>query len=325
MALATDRGRHDSPHAVRSVPAGGAGSDGLDTAFRPDWPLDPWATLAPLRHGFGDPTVRYDGTTIWRATRTPVGPATLRIHTEGGAIRGRAWGPGAGWVFERLPALLGADDRPALFEPRHRLLRELVRRMPGLRFGRTDAVFEAVLPAIVEQKVTGTEARRSYRLLILRYGEPAPGPGGLRLAPAPEVLAGVRAFMMHPLGLEARRAETIRRAAVVARRLEEAVGMSPEMAMRRLRAVPGIGTWTAAEAARVSLGDPDAVSIGDYHVPSLVSWALAGEPRADDARMLELLEPYRGQRARVVRLLEAAGLQPPRFGPRMSPRSIAAL
>ncbi len=97
---------------------------------------------------------------------------------------------------------------------------------------------------------------------------------------------------------------------------------SNEDAYRLLLAIPGVGPWTAGEVGRAALGDPDAVSVGDYHLPSLVAWLLAGERRADDARMLELLEPYRGQRGRVIRLLEAAGTWPPRRGPRMPARSI---
>jgi 3-methyladenine DNA glycosylase/8-oxoguanine DNA glycosylase len=130
---------------------------------------------------------------------------------------------------------------------------------------------------------------------------------------------------MHPLGLEQRRAVTLIRAAERADWLEGAVCLPPGEAMSRLRTIPGVGRWTAAETVRAALGDPDAVSLGDYHTPSLVSWALAGEPRADDARMLELLEPYRGQRARLVRLLELSGLRPPRYGPRYAGRSIAAM
>jgi 3-methyladenine DNA glycosylase/8-oxoguanine DNA glycosylase len=87
-------------------------------------------------------------------------------------------------------------------------------------------------------------------------------------------------------------------------------------AAARLRAYPGIGPWTAAEVTLRALGDPDAVSVGDFHLPNVVAFALAGEPRGDDARMLELLEPWRGHRARVVRLLEASGIEAPKFGPR---------
>jgi 3-methyladenine DNA glycosylase/8-oxoguanine DNA glycosylase len=177
---------------------------------------------------------------------------------------------------------------------------------------------------VLEQKVTGTEAFRAYARLLRRHGEPAPGPdAGLLLPPRPETLAGMPSYAWHPLGVERRRAEVIRRAASRATWLEaaaDAVGLH-----RRLTSLPGIGPWTAAEVQRSALGDPDAVSVGDFHIPNTVAWALAGEPRADDARMLELLAPYEGQRGRVQRLLEVGGIVAPRYGPRMAPRSIAAI
>lgn len=235
-----------------------------------------------------------------------------------------AWGDGREWAVEALPRLLGELDEPDAFRPVHPLLRVLHRRFAGLRFGRTDAVVEALLPAIIEQKVTGFEARASYRALLRAFGEPAPGPGRLMVPPDATRLAGMPYHAFHPLGLEARRALTLTRVASTAERLEEASRLSPTDALSRLRAVRGVGPWTAAEAARTAFGDPDAVSLGDYHVPSLVCWALGGTP-GDEARMLELLEPYRGQRARVVRLIELSGLRPPRRGPRLAPRSIAGM
>lgn len=96
-------------------------------------------------------------------------------------------------------------------------------------------------------------------------------------------------------------------------------------AFARLQTIRGIGPWTAAEATRTAFGDPDAVSVGDAHLPDLVSWALAAEPRGDDERMLELLAPYSGQRARVIRLLEVSGIRIPRFGPRFAPRRIGQI
>lgn len=279
-------------------------------------------TLSALRHGPRDPTIRFEPGAIWRATRTSSGPATLRLAVAGDAIRVTAWGPGAGAVAAGVPRLLGVADDPAAMPLPPGPLGERLRRIGGLRFGRTDAVLESLVPAIIEQKVTGTEAQRSYRRLVARYGEAAPGPSGLRLPPAPEVLARLPYFELHPLGLEARRATTLIRAAQRAAWLEEAAGMSAGAALRRLRGIPGIGAWTAAEVARSAFGDPDAVSIGDFHTPSLVAWALAGEPRGDDARMLELLEPYRGHRGRLVRLLELSGIRAPRYGPRMAIRSI---
>jgi 3-methyladenine DNA glycosylase/8-oxoguanine DNA glycosylase len=182
-----------------------------------------------------------------------------------------------------------------------------------------------MIPAICEQKVTAEEATRAYRCIVLWFGEPAPGPAGLRLPPTAERLATVAYHQLHPAGLEQRRAVTILRAASRAAWLEAAAGLPRADALARLQSIPGVGQWTAAETARAAFGDPDAVSVGDFHLPNLVSWALAGEARGDDARMLELLEPFRGQRARVVRLLELSGIRPPRYGPRMPIRSIASI
>lgn len=292
----------------------------LDVAF----PLDLALILGSLRHGFGDPSVRVAHGEAWRATRTRSGPATMRLVVADRAVSVEAWGPGAEAALDGVPELLGFDDDPGAFRPTQPLIAELHHRMPGLRIGRTGSVWEALLPAIVEQKVVGKEARRSYQGLVRRYGERAPGPGDLWLAPAPGVLAAVPYFELHPLGIERRRADTIRRAAAVADRLERATTLPTGEAMALLASVPGIGPWTAAEALRAAAGDPDLVGLGDFHLPNLVAWALAREPRADDARMLELLEPFRGQRGRVVRLLEASGIQAPRFGPRMPLRSLAS-
>ena len=226
------------------------------------------------------------------------------------------------------PNLVGLADQPLAFHPDHPLLDELARRYTGVRFGRTEAVFEALVPAVLEQKITGDEARRVYRALIAAHGEPAPGPLGLRLPPEPARLAALPYYAYHPLGLERRRAELIRRLGVSAARLEALSTIEPAEAGRWLQTISGIGPWTAAEVGRIALGDPDAVSVGDYHVPHLVSWVLAHERNGDDARMLELLEPWRGQRGRVVRWLELGardlpGLGPARRGPRMPSRSIA--
>lgn len=277
--------------------------------------------------------MRMGASGVWRATRTPEGAATTHITSDGrGRVTMRAWGDGAGWAVGAFPALVGADDAddPLDAMDLHPVVAECRRRLPGLRIGQSQAVVEALVPTILEQKVVGTEARRSYARLVRSLGEPAPGPAGgagLRLPPSPATLAATPSYAFHRFGVERKRADAIRLACTCAARLEETVGMAPAEARRRLTALPGIGPWTAAEVGMVALGDPDAVSVGDYHLPHQVAWALAREPRADDARMLELLEPYRGQRGRVVRLLlngSPVGL-PPRRGPRMPLREIAAL
>jgi 3-methyladenine DNA glycosylase/8-oxoguanine DNA glycosylase len=293
-----------------------------------DRPLDLAATLAIHRRGTGDPSLRLRRGEAWRATRTPEGAATLHVMAGSSELRAEAWGPGADWALAHVPALAGVADDPAELKPRHPLLRELQRRLQGLRIGRTGAILESLIPAILEQKVTGEQARRGYRGLIARYGEPAPGPAGvelrLRLLPRPEVLARLPYYAYHPYGIEQRRADTVRRVAADATRLEAIVDLPIADAYQRLTAMPGVGPWTAAEVALRALGDVDAVSVGDFHLPNLVAWALAREPRADDTRMLELLEPYRGQRGRVVRLLEWSGIRPPAYGPRLSPQRIEA-
>jgi 3-methyladenine DNA glycosylase/8-oxoguanine DNA glycosylase len=285
-------------------------------------PIDLVATLAPLAHGRGDLTIRFAPGRIWRTTHMSHGPATVCLRATPEGMAASAWGSGAAAALAGLRDLVGANDDPAGLIPRHAVLMDLVRRLPGLRLPRTNAAWEALLPAICEQKVTGAEARAAYRGIVRAHGQPAPGGVGLWLTPAPSVLAEVPYFAFHRFGVERRRADTIRRAAATMARLE---GANATTTRRHLSAVPGIGPWTLAEVARVAWGDPDAVSVGDYHIPNLVAWALAGEPRGDDARMLTLLEPYRGQRGRVQRLLEAAGPVPPRFGPRMAPQRIGHL
>jgi hypothetical protein len=291
-----------------------------------DRPLDLRRTLALHARGSGDPTIRLTGSEAIRATRTVDGPATIWIRVAGDRLEAEAWGPGADRSLESMPALIGAEDDRTGFEPGlHRLVAELDRRHRGVRLGRTGAVLEALIPAILEQKVTGAEASRGLRGIIRRWGEPAPGPLGLRLFPAPAVLAATPYEAFHPLGIERRRAELVRRVADRARRFEEIVSLPLAEAYARLTVLPGIGPWTAAEVALRALGDRDAVSIGDFHLPNLVAFALAGEARGDDARMLALLDPWRGHRARVIRLLELSGLRPPAFGPRYAPRSMAAI
>ena len=295
-------------------------------------PIDLRRTLSPLVRGNGDRTIRLGSQEGWLATRTAAGPATLRLSAASGVLTAEAWGAGADPALERAGRLVGAESSrqptSTLASVDHALIAGLARRHPGVRTLRTEAVFEALVAAILEQKVTGAEAHRVWRELVRAYGEPAPGPGaalGLRLLPDPATLARLPYYAYHPLGLERRRADLIRAVAARVAWFEAIVDLPLPEAYARLLAVPGIGPWTAAEVAVRALGDDDAVSVGDYHIPNLVAWALAGEPRGDDARMLELLEPYRGRRALVVRLLELGGPARARRGPRLAPRRIEAI
>jgi 3-methyladenine DNA glycosylase/8-oxoguanine DNA glycosylase len=265
---------------------------------------------AGLTWGRHDPCARWIDGSFWFAARTPLGPASIRLapHVE-------AHGAGADWLLERAAALRGELDDLTGFEPHH----PLVKRLAVVRLPRTGLVFPRLLRAICEQKVTGKEAHRAYQGIMRRFGEPAPGPAeGLRLPPSPEMIHATPYYEFHSIGLEQRRADVLRRAAFEAPRLESCVDSSA--LAKRLLAIPGIGPWTVAEVTRLVFGDADAVSVGDYHMKNIISWALAGEPRGTDERMLELLEPYRGHRGRVCVMIEAAGIGAPRFGPRVAIR-----
>jgi 3-methyladenine DNA glycosylase/8-oxoguanine DNA glycosylase len=235
------------------------------------------------------------------------------------------WGPAADWLLERSPAWCGALDDDDDFDPPKGLVRDLWRRGRGLRIPATGLVTERLIPVILEQKVTGPEARRAYRRLANALGEPAPGPLELTLPPDPARIADLPYHAFHPFGVERRRAELLRFLCSRSAWIDEVIDLPLAEASSQLGSVPGIGPWTVAEVARVALGDADAVSVGDYHVPNLVAWALAREPRGTDERMLELLEPYRPHRGRTQRLLEASGIRAPAYGPRIEPRAIDRL
>jgi 3-methyladenine DNA glycosylase/8-oxoguanine DNA glycosylase len=299
----------------------------VGTVVRPGRAVDLRLTLGVLSRMHGrDPSIRVGRGAVERATRTPAGPVAMRLaQASSESVEVTAWGPGAEWAIAQAPILLGARDDDSGFTPRHPLLRDLHRHLDGLRICRTENVFEALVAAVLRQKVTSVEAGRAWVRMMRALGEAAPGPLGLTVPPDPARVARTPSWAFHRFGVERRRAETLHRVALVAHRLEEAVGMDPSSAGERLRLIPGIGEWTAAEVLMEALGDADAVPVGDYHLPNLVSWALAGEPRGDDRRMLDLLAPYAGHRGRVLRLLMAGGPHAPRWGPRLAARDIASI
>ncbi|MFL6027009.1 MAG: DNA-3-methyladenine glycosylase family protein [Friedmanniella sp.] len=300
---------------------------GITRHFRFDRPVLVGPVLGLHRRGPGDPTHRKLGDRYLRATRTPVGPALTTIVASGTDLSARAWGEGAEWALDQLPRLLGQEDDPSGFVPRHPILVEAARRYGHYRVGRTDAVYEALAPACLEQVVTGKEAYRAWRLLVTEYGEVAPGPASdpasaayeMRVPPRPEVWARVPSWKFLAAGVEERRSRTLVSTASRAAALERTLQRSHADADRALRSLPGIGPWTSAEVRQRAHGDPDAWSVGDYHVGKDISYALAGEV-LDDAAATELLEPYRGHRFRVQTLLSMMGgvARRPRRAPRMT-------
>jgi 3-methyladenine DNA glycosylase/8-oxoguanine DNA glycosylase len=282
-------------------------------------------TLSILRKGSGDPTFRVDPDgSIWRGIRTPEGTATVRLSARPtlGEVHATAWGEGAAWALDSVPAMLGALDDPSGFRPTHPVLADAHRRRPHWRVTRTGGVMEALVPAIIEQRVTGQEALGSFRRLVLRYGERAPGGGadrGLWVQPAAETVRMIPSWEWLRLHVDPARSRAVVRATQVASSLERTVGLPADEVDRRLQTLPGVGVWTSAEVRFRAHGDADAVSFGDYHVAKDVGWALTGSA-VDDDGLAELLEPYRPHRYRVQRLVELARLSRPRRGPRMAPR-----
>lgn len=297
-----------------------------------DGPIDLRATLGPLARGSGDPTLRVAANAALRASMTADGPATIELRADGREVLAWAWGPGAEMLLDGLPAALGLDDDDAGFDPAlHPAVAALSRRLGRVRLGRTGAVWEALLPAILEQRITGTEAWRNYRRLVRACGTPAPGPHGLLVPPTPAAIAGLPSWTLTGLGIEPRRGALLRRIAREAGRFEMLAaaarmpgggGTNARELEAALRANSGIGPWTAAEVTLRALGDPDAVSVADAHLSNLVAFVLTGAPRSTDEQMLELLAPWAGHRARVIRLIERSGRTPPRHGPRVAPRDL---
>jgi 3-methyladenine DNA glycosylase/8-oxoguanine DNA glycosylase len=295
----------------------------ISRTWKPDWPCPVGSILAVHRRGAGDPTYRVlpDGSHV-RGLRTPIGPATLQVFPidPTGNIVAHAWGSGAEWGLDALPRMLGADDNITGFVPLHEVIAGAWKRHPHWRLGATGLVMEALVPTIIEQKVTGQEAFAAFRALVRRFGEPAPGKLNVWLQPAPATLRSIPSWEWLRLPVDGGRSRPLLGAARVAASLERAGAETHEIFDQRLRSLPGIGVWTSAEVRAHALGDADAVSFGDYHVAKNIGFALTGNA-VDDEALADLLEPYRPHRHRVQYLVGAAQLGRPRRGPRMSPRT----
>ncbi|MDT5282131.1 MAG: hypothetical protein QOJ20_3326 [Mycobacterium sp.] len=306
---------HSSASVVSSVVLAGPASPGL--------------TLSPLRRGRGDPCyhVAPDGA-IWRTSLLRSGPVTARITKSAtDTVDCEAWGTGATEFAETLPAQLGADDDASGFAPDEPTIAAAHQRVPHLRLGRTDRVLEALIPAVLEQRVSGMDARRAWRALVTKFGSPAPGPAPahMRVPPSGEVWRRIPSWEFHRANVDPGRARTMVACAQRADSLERLATRPPAQARAALMSLPGVGEWTAAETAQRAFGDADALSVGDYHLAKMIGWSLLGRP-IDDPAMVELLEPLRPHRHRAVRLLEVSGLAlNPRFGARRAIPNLRAI
>lgn len=281
-------------------------------------PVDLWGTLGPLSFG-ADPSWRRLSQGYAKASLTPLGRGleVVTVQAKRGVVSGEFFGPGAGWLAERLEDLLGVHDDVTGFEP-PAVLESVWRRRPGLRVPRSRLVLESLVPVVLGQKVTGVEALASYRRLVTRYGSPVGvGPfSDLVVPPSGRDWGSIPTWEWHTAGVGPQRMHTIIAAVSRADALERLVDLPLAHARRALASLPGVGAWTVAEVAHRALGDADAVSVGDFHVGRNVVYALSGRTDGDDAEMIELLGPYAGHRHRVQRLTELAGIAVPRRGPR---------
>ena len=279
------------------------------TVFRPTFDLNLKVTLMWVKTSQARDGVR------WWATETPEGSASLAFRPLGGEVIADAWGPGAAWAIGQLPALLGNDDDPGDFQPRDSVVRGLVSGLGVPRLGATGRWYEAMATAAIYQRVVSADARTAVTRMGRLHGADVPGGGPLPLFPRPEAVLRVPDHGFHRAGVDRARARVIRVAAKHAERLEALQERPAAEAREWLQRLPGVGPWTAARTTGAAAGDPDAVPVGDLHVPVLVTYALSGATDGDDDSMLELLEPYAGHRGRVVRLVKAAGIGPPKHHP----------
>lgn len=250
-------------------------------------------------------------------TRTPDGLGSLHLHhVSESKVQAQAWGPGAEWLMEQAPRLLGADDDLSGWIPPDGPLSDAWRARPFL-LGRTDRLWDSLVGAVFGQKVQVRNAVRARRMLARKFGDRAPGPHGGWVLPSAERTTELGYADFHPFGVERKRAEILLRVAREMPRLANLTAQPPDVVSERLQRIRGVGPWTAAMVTATALGDADAVPVGDFHLPNTVAWHLAREERGDDARMLELLKPFEGHRWRVLRLAKSLGSAPKR-GPRLS-------
>ncbi|CAN5801740.1 DNA-3-methyladenine glycosylase [soil metagenome] len=264
-----------------------------------------------------------------RAEQGSVGPLTFEVRPSADRLAFQVWGPAATPADEAERALVaarhwaGLDDDPTGFS-------DLVSTSPTLRgavarlgvpiLGRLPRAAESFGRAVIGQLVQGLEAGRSTAQMIAMTGTKTPH--GVWAYPTRLSLGSTSAHRLRTCGISLRSAAVLHRFTLAEQRFEQLYASRRwDVLDRHIRQLPGAGIWTAAET-RLYLGDPDAVSYGDYHIPALVGWALGDRTETDQA-MEELLAPYAPQRGRVIRLLERAAARglvagKPRRGPRQA-------
>lgn len=272
--------------------------------------------LAAYRFGRHDPTTQVRGDEFWRATHTPDGPGTVRIRFGRGPLHVTTWGDGGRWLGDRAEQIAGLCDTPTRLPDLHPAVTAAQRNHPDVLIGASGTLYHELLPVILGQRITAREATFQWHRLVRALGTAAPGPAALTLPPAPNVLAAQPVWWFHPLGIEAKRANALRTVAAHAVKFWDWADRPAGECAQMLAKLPGVGEWTIGSVLGPALGCADAIAVGDYHLKNIVVHAFTGRPRGTDEELVALLEPYRPQRGRVVRLLALDGHSAPKFGPR---------
>ncbi len=299
------------PSAVRKLraapPARGAGSLALRLAVRPPYDLEGVLRFLGARALQG--VERVDGEAYVRTVALASGPAVVRVGRPVATRVRRPSGPDAGVEALELrvagaPATallrLTADARRAFdlaadplevaaalgADP---LLGPLVRRRPGLRIAGAWDPFECAVRAVLGQQVSVEAARTLGARLVDRAGArlPAPADGLTHVFPSPAALAAVD---LRGLGLTSARAAAVAALArAVAGGRLDLRGPADEVTAG-LRALPGLGDWTAQYVALRALGEPDAFPSGDLVLRRLAG-GLTARALEDES---EAWRPWRG-------------------------------
>jgi 3-methyladenine DNA glycosylase/8-oxoguanine DNA glycosylase len=261
------------------------------------------------RLGQFDPTASLDADCFRKAFFYRGEPAAIEICRAERGLHICAYGSFADELLAETIAGLAHDDGYAAFATPDTGVLRLHTLHPGLRLLRVPWLYDITCSAILQQRVRTVDAMREWRRIALRWGTPAPL--RLRAFPPAEVLAQVPMFALESIGIDAKRARTL----LAFARESRLVSIKPSTAFTDLRKyllrIPGIGPWTTESVMGYGAGDTDAAIPGDLHLPRVVCYALAGEERGSDDRMMELLEPFRGDRFRIIRLIGAAGVDVP--------------
>lgn len=211
--------------------------------------------------------------------------------------------PAADYGIERMRFALGVDEDLSAFHrrfARDELIGRSLSRRPWLRVRRRPEPFEALAWAVCEQLIEYERAVAIERRLLAALGRRSVGWDGaaspLRDLPTPAALAGTAPALLESFDLAGKRALTLVRAArAVALGRVDLHSAEHEHGWRRLRAIPGIGSWTVEMLALHGQGRHDQVPAGDVGLLKLVGRLLSGgDPyaRAQEQEVRDFFAPY---------------------------------